>query len=43
MVVQARGGVMSITGRPDTGPLRCGPQLLDFGMGTTAAFAISSA
>lgn len=42
-VIQGYSGVMSITGRPDTGPLRCGPQLLDFGMGTTAAFAISSA
>lgn len=42
-VIQGYSGVMSITGRPDTGPLRCGPQLLDFGMGTTAAFAISAA
>jgi crotonobetainyl-CoA:carnitine CoA-transferase CaiB-like acyl-CoA transferase len=42
-VIQGYSGVMSITGRPDTGPLRCGPQLLDFGLGTTAAFAISSA
>jgi len=42
-VIQGYSGAMSITGRPDTGPLRCGPQLLDFGMGTTAAFAISSA
>jgi crotonobetainyl-CoA:carnitine CoA-transferase CaiB-like acyl-CoA transferase len=42
-VTQAYSGVMSITGTPDTGPLRCGPQLLDFGAGTTAALAISSA
>ena len=42
-VIQGYSGIMSITGRPDTGPLRCGPQLLDFGLGTTAAFAIASA
>lgn len=42
-VIQGYSGVMSITGRPDTGPLRTGPQVLDFGTGTTAAFAISAA
>lgn len=42
-VTQAYSGIMSITGTPETGPLRCGPQLLDFGAGTTAALAISSA
>jgi crotonobetainyl-CoA:carnitine CoA-transferase CaiB-like acyl-CoA transferase len=42
-VIQGYAGVMSITGSPETGPLRCGPQLLDFGAGTTAAFALASA
>ena len=42
-VIQGYAGVMSVTGNPDTGPLRCGPQLIDFGTGTTAAFAIASA
>jgi len=42
-VIQGYAGVMSITGTAETGPLRCGPQLLDFGAGTTAAFAIASA
>ena len=35
--------MMSITGNSETGPMRCGPQLIDFATGTTAAFAISSA
>ena len=42
-VIQGYSGVMSITGNPETGPLRCGPQLIDFGTGTTAAFSIASA
>jgi crotonobetainyl-CoA:carnitine CoA-transferase CaiB-like acyl-CoA transferase len=42
-VIQAYSGVMSITGTPETGPLRCGPQLLDFGGGIIGALAISSA
>jgi crotonobetainyl-CoA:carnitine CoA-transferase CaiB-like acyl-CoA transferase len=42
-VLQAYSGVMSITGTPETGPLRCGPQLLDFGGGIIAALAISTA
>jgi crotonobetainyl-CoA:carnitine CoA-transferase CaiB-like acyl-CoA transferase len=42
-VIQGYSGIMSITGTNDSGPVRCGPQLLDFGMGITAAFAIASA
>ena len=42
-VIQGYSGVMSITGNADTGPMRCGPQLIDFAAGTTAAFAIASA
>ena len=42
-VIQGYSGVMSITGTAESGPMRCGPQLLDFGTGTTAAFAIASA
>lgn len=42
-VIQGYSGIMGITGNPDTGPLRCGPQLVDFATGTTAAFAIASA
>lgn len=42
-VIQGYSGVMAITGNPETGPLRCGPQLIDFATGTTAAFAIASA
>lgn len=42
-VVQGYSGVMSITGTEKSGPVRCGPQVLDFGTGITAAFAISSA
>ena len=42
-VIQGYSGMMSITGNSETGPMRCGPQLIDFATGTTAAFAISSA
>ncbi len=42
-VIQGYSGMMSITGNSKTGPMRCGPQLIDFATGTTAAFAISSA
>lgn len=42
-VVQSYSGIMSITGTEETGPLRCGPQLVDIGAGVTTAFAISSA
>ena len=42
-VIQGYSGMMSITGNSETGPMRCGPQLIDFATGTTAAFAIASA
>ncbi|WP_395541283.1 CaiB/BaiF CoA transferase family protein [Neotabrizicola sp. sgz301269] len=42
-VIQSYSGIMSITGTEATGPLRCGPQLVDIGAGIATAFAISSA
>ena len=42
-IVQGIAGVMSITGTPDTGPLRVGYPLGDTIGGMTAAFAITSA
>lgn len=42
-VVQSYSGIMSITGTEETGPLRCGPQLVDIGAGVTTAFALASA
>ena len=42
-VIQGYAGVMSITGTEDSGPVRCGPQVLDFGCGITGAFTIASA
>lgn len=42
-VIQSYSGIMSITGTEESGPLRCGPQLVDIGAGVFLAFAISSA
>lgn len=42
-VVQAFSGMMAMTGGPDTGPVRVGPPVLDYGTGAQAAFAVSSA
>jgi crotonobetainyl-CoA:carnitine CoA-transferase CaiB-like acyl-CoA transferase len=41
--VQANSGIMAATGTPESGPLKTGTVFLDYGTGTTAAFAISSA
>ena len=41
--IQAASGLMSMTGTPATGPLRCGPPILDYATGMTAAFAIAAA
>ncbi len=41
--IQAASGMMSVTGTPDTGPLRVGYMPVDIASGITAAFAISSA
>lgn len=41
--IQAASGLMSVTGTPDSGPLRVGYMPVDISTGITAAFAISSA
>ncbi len=41
--IQAASGMMSVTGTPDSGPLRVGYMPVDISTGITAAFAISSA
>ena len=41
--IQAASGLMSMTGTSSTGPLRCGPPILDYATGMAAAFAISAA
>ena len=43
LMVQAAAGLMSITGRPDTGPLKAGSPLSDAIAGTFAAFGVVSA
>ena len=42
-VIQAFSGLMAHTGSADTGPVRVGPPVLDYGTGAQAAFAIASA
>jgi crotonobetainyl-CoA:carnitine CoA-transferase CaiB-like acyl-CoA transferase len=42
-VVQASSGIMSATGTRETGPLKVGAPVLDYGTGLCAAFAISAA
>ncbi len=42
-VVQAASGVMAATGTPQTGPLRAGPQVVDYMAGMTAAMAAAAA
>lgn len=42
-VVQAASGMMTINGTPETGPLKVGPSVIDYGTGLAAAFAIASA
>ncbi|MDP6345215.1 MAG: CaiB/BaiF CoA-transferase family protein [Alphaproteobacteria bacterium] len=41
--IQAASGMMSITGTPESGPLRVGYMPVDISTGITAAFAIASA
>jgi crotonobetainyl-CoA:carnitine CoA-transferase CaiB-like acyl-CoA transferase len=43
VTLQAAGGVMSVTGEPDRGPVKCGVPLTDFSAGLYAAFAVSTA
>jgi crotonobetainyl-CoA:carnitine CoA-transferase CaiB-like acyl-CoA transferase len=42
-VIQAYSGLMSATGTAETGPVKVGPPVLDYGTGIQAAFAISAA
>lgn len=41
--IQANAGIMSSTGTPESGPLKTGTVFMDYGTGTTAAFALASA
>jgi formyl-CoA transferase len=41
--IQAASGMMSVTGTPETGPIRAGFFAVDMATGVTAAFAIASA
>ena len=41
--IQAASGIMAITGTPETGPLRTGAPIMDYGTGLAAAFAVASA
>ncbi len=43
VVVQAFSGLMSANGNAETGPLRVGPPMVDYGTGAQAALAISAA
>lgn len=42
-VIQAYSGLMAATGSAQTGPVKVGPPVLDYGTGIQAAFAISAA
>ena len=42
-VVQAAGGMMSVIGTKETGPLKVGPPITDYASGMAAAFAVSTA
>ena len=42
-VVQAWSGFMSTTGTAETGPLKAGPPVIDYGTGMCAAYAVASA
>ncbi len=42
-VIQAASGIMSMTGTEATGPLRAGPQIVDYATGSAAAFACAAA
>lgn len=41
--IQAASGIMSLTGTSETGPLRTGAPIMDYGTALAAGFAISSA
>ncbi len=41
--IQAASGIMTLTGAPETGPLRTGAPIMDYAAGLAGAFAVSSA
>jgi crotonobetainyl-CoA:carnitine CoA-transferase CaiB-like acyl-CoA transferase len=43
LTIQAASGLMSVTGEPGAGPIKCGVPVADFAAGLYAAFCISSA
>ena len=42
-VIQAWSGMMSITGTPESAPLKAGPPVIDYATGIAAAYAVSAA
>ncbi|MBI4194673.1 MAG: CoA transferase [Betaproteobacteria bacterium] len=42
-VIQAWSGLMSITGTPESAPLKAGPPIVDYATGIAAAYAVSAA
>ena len=42
-VIQAFSGLLSVNGTPDSGPVRIGPAVIDYGTGAQAAMAIAAA
>ncbi|MBR1149424.1 CaiB/BaiF CoA-transferase family protein [Bradyrhizobium sp. JYMT SZCCT0428] len=43
VTIQAIAGVMSVTGEPDGGPVKCGVPISDFSSGLYAAFSVAAA
>jgi crotonobetainyl-CoA:carnitine CoA-transferase CaiB-like acyl-CoA transferase len=42
VTLQAMSGIMSVTGEPDGGPVKCGVPISDFATGLYAAFSVAS-
>ncbi len=42
-VIQAMSGLMATTGKPESGAVKVGPPVLDYGTGIQAAFAVATA
>lgn len=43
LIAQGMSGLMSVTGEPDGGPVKCGPPITDLGAGLFATYGILSA
>jgi crotonobetainyl-CoA:carnitine CoA-transferase CaiB-like acyl-CoA transferase len=43
LLLQAFGGLMSVSGEPGRGPVRCGPSIVDLGTGMWAAIGVLAA